>query len=152
MVQLTKNDLNTTLWPHPDSLFGARKWWIVDATDKTLGRLAVEIAKKLTGKGKPHYCDMWDCGDYVVVINASKIAVTGNKMMDKMYYRHTGYKGHLKEMNLTKLLATHPERALTFAVTGMLAKNKMRKDRIKRLKIFTDDQHKYDKVQLVPLA
>ncbi len=151
MIQLTKSDLNSTLWPHPDGLTADRKWWIVDAADKTLGRLAVDIANKLSGKHKPHFCDMRDCGDYVVVTNAEKIVVTGNKMLSKVYYRHSGFKGHLKETPLQKLLKTHPERAVEFAVMGMLAKNKLRKIRLKRLKVFNDENHGYAKIQLVPM-
>ncbi len=149
-MQFTKTDLNSTLWVRPEALAQDRKRWIVDAAGQTLGRLSVEIAKRLTGKYKTHNCDMRDCGDYVVVINASKIAVTGNKMAAKMYYNHSGFKGHLKETNLEKLLKTHPDRAITFAVSWMVAKNKMRKDRLKRLKVFNDEKHNLT-YQLVPM-
>ena len=116
-----------------------------DAAGKTLGRLAVEISKKLIGKHKGFFCDFWDSGDYVVVINASKITVTGNKMKEKIYYRHSGWKGHLKETPLRMLMQKHPEHAIEFAVKGMLPKNKLRTARMKRLKVFVGSVHPYQK-------
>lgn len=88
-MQRTQKDLNKTAWIHPDAIDADRKRWIVDAEGKTLGRLAVEIAKKLTGKAKPYACDFWDCGDYVVVINTDKLHISGRKQITKTYYRHT---------------------------------------------------------------
>jgi large subunit ribosomal protein L13 len=100
-----------------------RDWFLVDAADKTLGRLSTEIARRLRGKHKPEYTPHVDTGDYIVVINAEKVKVTGNKEQDKMYHHHTGYVGHLKSVNLSKLRQTHPERILETAVKGMLPKN-----------------------------
>ena len=114
-----------------------RKWYIVDATDKTLGRLATEIAVILKGKNKASFMPHLDNGDYVIVTNCDKFKVTGKKMTDKMYYRHTGYLGGLKEISLEDLLNKKPVKALEFAVSGMLPKNKLRKGMLSRLKLFT---------------
>ena len=100
-----------------------RDWFVVDATDKTLGRLSSEIARRLRGKHKPEYTPHVDTGDYIVVVNCEKVKVTGNKEQDKMYHHHTGYIGHLKSVNLSKLRETHPDRILKTAVKGMLPKN-----------------------------
>ncbi len=99
-----------------------RDWYLVDASGKTLGRLASQIAMRLRGKHKPEFTPHVDCGDYIIVINAEKVAVTGNKKRDKVYQQHTGYLGNLKTVALGKLLAEHPERAIEFAVKGMLPK------------------------------
>ncbi len=120
-----------------------RKWYIVDATDKTLGRLATEIAVILKGKNKASFMPHLDNGDYVVVTNCDKFKVTGKKMTDKMYYRHTGYLGGLKEISLENLLTKKPVKALEFAVSGMLPKNKLRKGMLSRLKLFTWDEHTF---------
>ncbi len=120
-----------------------RKWYIIDATDKTLGRLATEIAIILKGKNKASFMPHLDNGDYVVVTNCDKFKVTGKKMTDKMYYRHTGYLGGLKEISLENLLIKKPVKALEFAVSGMLPKNKLRKGMISRLKLFTWDEHTF---------
>lgn len=151
-MEVTKKDLNSTLWVKPEVIEKTRKWYVVDAAGKTLGRLAVEISKRLIGKHKGFFCDFRDSGDYVVVINAAKIAVTGNKMKDKMYYRHSGYKGHLKETPLRMLMQKHPEHAIEFAVKGMLPKNKQRAVRLKRMKVFKDEQHKYAHLSLETLV
>ena len=97
-----------------------RDWYVVDATNKTLGRLSTEIARRLRGKHKPEYTPHVDTGDYIVVVNAEKIRVTGNKMKNKMYHRYTGYIGNLKSMSLEKLMKETPERALQYAVKGMM--------------------------------
>ena len=97
-------------------------WFVIDAKDKVLGRLATEIARRLRGKHKPEYTPHVDTGDYIVVVNADKVHVTGNKEKNKMYHRHTGYVGNLKSFNLAKLRETHPERIITLAVKGMLPK------------------------------
>ena len=152
MVQLTNNDLNKTVYVHPTVLEENRQRWIVDATGKTLGKLAVEIARKLCGKDTVHYCDFWDCGDYVVVTNVEKIAVTGNKLEDKKYYKHTQWRGHLKEVNLGTLLKKHPGRVMEFAVRGMLPKNKLRKKRLKRLKLIVGNIHTYTDKDLKELS
>jgi large subunit ribosomal protein L13 len=115
-----------------------------------LGKLAVEIARKLSGKDKVHYCDQWDCGDYVVVINAGHVATSGNKMEDKVYYKHTGWKGHLREITLGKLMHKKPTMPLELAVKGMLPKNKLRKPRLKRLKLFAGADHVYAGQILLP--
>ena len=100
-----------------------RDWYVVDATGKTLGRLSTEIARRLRGKHKPEYTPHVDTGDYIVVVNADKIRVTGNKMKDKMYYRYTGYIGNLKSMPMEKLMREAPERVLQYAVKGILPRN-----------------------------
>lgn len=118
-----------------------RKWILVDAEGQTLGRLASRIAQVLRGKHKPTYSPHLDGGDYVVVVNADKIAVTGRKMDQKMYYRHTGYPGGIRETNLRGLLARHPTHALKFAVRGMLPKNRLGRRMIKKLKIYAGPEH-----------
>ena len=116
-------------------------WYLVDANDKTLGRLSTEIARRLRGKHKPIYTPHVDTGDYIVVINASGIKVTGNKMKDKMYYKHTGYIGNLKSMNLETMMNKSPERVLTKSVRGMLPKTKLGNAMIKKLKVFAGPEH-----------
>lgn len=151
LENITKQNLNKTVWPKPDFLDKDRKWYLVDAKWKTLGRLAVDIAKKLMWKDKPYYTDFWDTGDYVVVINASGIKVTGNKLEDKIYYRHSGYKGHLKQIPLKRKLEKKPEEVIYLAVKWMLPKNKLRKKRLKRLKIFATTTDKYNHLSLEKL-
>ncbi|MCB1751216.1 MAG: 50S ribosomal protein L13 [Gammaproteobacteria bacterium] len=128
-----------------------RDWYLVDANEKTLGRLASAIAHRLRGKHKPEYTPHVDTGDYIVVINAEKVRVTGNKMKDKMYYHHTGYIGNLKSTNLTKLLAEHPERALESAVKGMLPRNPLGKAMFRKLKIYAGPEHRHQAQQPQPL-
>jgi large subunit ribosomal protein L13 len=118
-----------------------RDWYLVDATGKTLGRLASEIAKILIGKHKPTYTPHVDGGDFVVVINAEKIHVTGKKLNQKVYYRHTLYPGGLKETTLRKMLQEKPEEVIRLAVRGMLPKNKLRDRRMKRLKVYAGPEH-----------
>ena len=118
-----------------------RDWYIVDAEDKILGRLATEIARRLRGKHKPIYTPHVDTGDYIVVINAEKIGVTGNKMKDKLYQHHTGYIGSLKTTNLEKLLAEHPERVIEKAVKGMLPKNSLGRTMFRKLKVYAGTEH-----------
>lgn len=120
-----------------------RDWFVVDATDKTLGRLSTEIARRLRGKHKPEYTPHVDTGDYIVVINAEKIKVTGNKEQDKMYHHHTGYVGHLKSVNLSKLRQTHPERILQSAVKGMMPKNALGRAMLKKLKVYAGEKHEH---------
>lgn len=128
----------------PSQLKGdERKWYIIDAKGQTLGRLATQIAVILKGKNKVDFVPHLDNGDYVVVTNCDKFKVTWKKLTDKMYYRHTGYLGGLKEISLEDLLATKPNKALEFAVNGMLPKNKLRKEMLSRLKLFTWDEHTY---------
>ena len=111
-----------------------RDWYLVDAKDKTLGRLSTEIATRLRGKHKPIYTPHVDTGDYIVVINASKITVTGNKMEDKMYYKHTGYIGNMKSSNLATMMKKSPETVLMKSVRGMLPKTKLGNAMIKKIK------------------
>ena len=113
-----------------------RDWYLVDAKDKTLGRLSTEIATRLRGKHKPIYTPHVDTGDYIVVINASKITVTGNKMEDKMYYKHTGYIGNMKSSNLATMMKKSPETVLMKSVRGMLPKTKLGNAMIKKLRVF----------------
>lgn len=118
-----------------------RQWHLVDVSDKILGRVASEIAQKLIGKHKKEYTPHIDAGDYVVVINAAAVAVTGNKPETKLYRRHSGYMGGLKEQTYGELQAKYPERIIEKAVYNMLPKNKLRSDRMTRLKVYAADQH-----------
>ncbi len=120
-----------------------RDWFVVDAADKTLGRLSTEIARRLRGKHKPEYTPHVDTGDYIVVINAEKVKVTGNKEQDKMYHRYTGYVGHLKSTNLAKLRATYPDRIIKTAVKGMLPKNALGRAMFKKLKVYAGENHQH---------
>ncbi len=120
-----------------------RDWYVVDATDKVLGRLATEVAHRLRGKHKPEYTPHVDTGDYIVVVNAEKIRVTGRKLTDKLYHRHTGYIGNLKTIALDKLLARSPERAIEYAVKGMLPKNSLGRAMFKKLKVYAGSEHKH---------
>ncbi len=124
-----------------------RDWFVVDATDKTLGRLSTEIARRLRGKHKPEYTPHVDTGDYIVVVNAEKIRVTGNKMKDKMYHHHTGYIGNLKSISLEKLLDKAPERVIETAVKGMLPKNPLGRAMFKKLKVFAGPEHAHQAQQ-----
>lgn len=118
-----------------------RDWFVVDATDKVLGRLATEVARRLRGKHKAEYTPHVDTGDNIVVINADKIRVTGNKSSDKIYHRHTGYPGGLKSISFEKLLAKKPEKVIELAVKGMLPKNKLGNQMYRKLKIYAGDEH-----------
>lgn len=124
-----------------------RDWFVVDAADKTLGRLSTEIARRLRGKHKPEYTPHVDTGDYIVVVNAEKIRVTGNKMKDKMYHHHTGYIGNLKSISLEKLLVKAPERVIETAVKGMLPKNPLGRAMFKKLKVFAGPEHAHQAQQ-----
>lgn len=129
-----------------------REWHVVDAKGMNLGRLATLIATRLMGKHKPMYTTHIDCGDNVVVINAAHIAVTGNKLVDKKYYRYSGYHGGIKETTLERLLQEHPERPIQHAVAGMLPKNKLQADRMKRLKVYAGPEHPHDPQSPKPLG
>ncbi|HZX72313.1 MAG TPA: 50S ribosomal protein L13 [Rhodanobacter sp.] len=118
-----------------------RDWFVVDATDKTLGRLSTEIARRLRGKHKPEYTPHCDTGDYIVVVNAQKVHVTGAKLDDKKYHRFTGYIGNLKTTSLKDLLATHPERVIEIAVKGMLPKNPLGREMYRKLKVYGGAEH-----------
>lgn len=128
-----------------------RDWYLVDATDKTLGRLASEIARRLRGKHKAEYTPHVDTGDYIVVVNADKIHVTGNKLRDKMYHHHTGYIGGLKSVSLEKQLQTHPERVIEKAVKGMMPKGPLGRQMFSKLKVYAGTEHKHVAQQPVPL-
>ncbi len=119
----------------------SHQWYVVDATEQTLGRFASQIAKYLRGKHKPEYTPHVDTGDYIVVLNAEKIAVTGKKMSDKIYYSHSGFPGGLKAVTLEKLLAKHPTRVIEHAVKGMLPKNPLGRDMFRKLKIYVGSEH-----------
>lgn len=118
-----------------------RTWYVVDATDKILGRLASRIALILTGKNKAQYTPHIDCGDFIIIVNADKFRVTGKKMKDKIYYSHSFFPGGLKQINLEDMLKKHPGRAIYHAVSGMLPKNRLRAKRLKRLKIYASSDH-----------
>jgi len=124
-----------------------REWYVVDAQGKTLGRLASEIASILRGKHKPIYAPHLDCGDYVIVVNAEKVRVTGKKLDQKFYHRHTGYPGGLKSINLRDQLQKHPTRVLEAAVRGMLPKNRLGRAMIKKLKVYAGGSHPHQAQQ-----
>ena len=128
-----------------------RDWCLVDATDKTLGRLAAELASRLRGKHKPEYTPHVDTGDNIIVINAEKIRVTGNKMKDKVYHRHTGYIGNLKSITLEKQLAEHPERVIQSAVKGMLPRGPLGRKMLSKLRVFAGPEHPHAAQQPISL-
>ena len=128
-----------------------RDWYLIDATGQTLGRLSTEIARRLRGKHKPEYTPHVDTGDYIVVVNAEKIRVSGNKLKDKMYHRYTGYVGNLKSTSLEKLLEEKPERALEFAVKGMLPRNPLGRKMYSKLRVFAGPEHTHTAQQPIPL-
>jgi large subunit ribosomal protein L13 len=120
-----------------------RRWILIDAADAPLGRISTVIATYLTGKNKPMYTPHIDCGDYVVVINAAKVPVTGNKLQDKMYYRYSGFPSGLKEATLQEKLDKNPADVIELAVKGMLPKNKLAPARLARLRVFADENHEH---------
>lgn len=128
-----------------------RDWYLVDATGKTLGRLSTEIARRLRGKHKPEYTPHVDTGDYIVVVNAEKIRVTGNKLKDKIYYHHTGYIGNLKSVSLEKMLEDAPERVIQGAVKGMLPRGPLGRKMFAKLKVFKGPDHDHTAQQPIPL-
>jgi len=121
-----------------------RKWWVIDASGKTLGRLATEAAVLLKGKHKPIYSPHLDVGDYVIIVNAAKIEVTGKKLTDKIYYHHSNYPGGLKSISLGKVLETHPTRAIEHAVKGMLPHNRLGSAMFKKLKVYAGSEHPHE--------
>ncbi|MCI1959907.1 MAG: 50S ribosomal protein L13 [Clostridia bacterium] len=131
--------MRTTYMPNADSV--DRKWYVVDASGKTLGRFASEIAKVLSGKNKPIYTSFVDAGDYVIVINAEKIAVTGKKLNKKVYTHHTGYIGGLKQITLKHLLEKKPQEVIEHAVKGMLPKNTLGRNMMKKLHVYAGPEH-----------
>ena len=128
-----------------------RAWYLVDADGKTLGRLATEVARRLRGKHKPEYTPHVDTGDFIVIVNAGKVRVTGNKLQDKMYYRHTGYVGHLKSMNLATMLDQAPERAIQIAVKGMLPRGPLGRAMFRKLRVYGGPEHGHQAQQPQPL-
>ena len=130
-----------TYMPNPSQV--ERKWYVVDAEGKTLGRLASEVAKVLRGKNKAIFTPHADCGDYVIVVNAEKITVTGKKLDQKMYYHHSDYVGVMKETNLKDMLAKHPERVIEHAVKGMLPKGPLGREMYKKLFVYAGPDHKH---------
>jgi len=128
-----------------------RDWYVVDAQGKTLGRLASEVARRLRGKHKPIYTPHVDTGDYIIVVNADKVAVTGNKATDKMYHHHTGYIGNLKSASFEKMQARAPGRVIELAVKGMLPKNSLGRAMIRKLKVYAGPEHQHAAQQPRPL-
>ena len=124
-----------------------RSWFVIDADGKTLGRLSAQIAHRLRGKHKPEYTPNVDTGDYIVVVNAEKVRVTGNKEKDKIYYRHTGYIGNMKAISLGKMRQTHPERIIERAVKGMMPRNPLGRVMYKKLKVYAGPEHKHQSQQ-----
>lgn len=139
-----------TFLPSVDEL--DRKWYVVDAEEQVLGRLASQVATVLMGKGKPIYTDFLDTGDFVVVVNADKVKLTGNKLDDKLYYSHSGYPGGLKQINARRLMEKKPDALIQFAVRGMLPKNKLGRRMLKRLKIYAGAEHPHEAQQPEPLT
>lgn len=128
-----------TFSPTPETI--NREWYVVDAQDQVLGRLAAHIAHRLRGKHKPEFAPHMDNGDFIIVVNCEKIRVTGNKAADKMYYRHSGYVGGLKEISFEKLIAQKPHLVLMHAVKGMLPKNRLGRAMLKKLRIYAGAEH-----------
>jgi large subunit ribosomal protein L13 len=126
-------------------------WFVVDATDKTLGRLAAEIAHRLRGKHKPEYTQHVDTGDYIVVVNAEKVRVTGNKATDKLYHHHTGYPGGIRSLSFEKLIDKAPERVIQRAVKGMLPRNPLGRAMFRKLKVYAGSDHPHAAQQPQPL-
>ena len=136
---------NMTVSAKPETV--KQDWYVVDASGKTLGRLASELARRLRGKHKPVYTPHVDTGDYLVVINAEKIVVTGNKLKDKMYHRFTGYIGNIKSESLGQALAAHPERVIETGVKGMLPKNPLGRAMYRKLKVYKGSEHPHSAQQ-----
>ena len=128
-----------------------RKWYVVDASGKVLGRVASEIARRLRGKHKPNYSTFMDVGDFVVVINADKVRLTGKKWDDKIYYRHSGYMGGLKQMTAKEMLEKKPEELIRKAVRGMLPKNTLGRAQLKKLKVYAGGEHPHEAQRPEPL-
>ncbi len=134
-----------TFTAKPESV--TRDWYVVDANGKTLGRIATEIASRLRGKHKPEYTPHVDTGDYIIVVNAEKVVVTGNKAQAKMYYSHTGFPGGIKEINFEKLIAKKPEMVLEAAIKGMLPKGPLGRAMFRKLKVYAGAEHQHSAQQ-----
>jgi large subunit ribosomal protein L13 len=124
-----------------------RSWYVIDANNQTLGRLATEVARRLRGKHKAEYTPHVDTGDYIVVVNADKVRVTGNKTTDKIYYRHSGYPGGIKSVNFQKLRDTHPDRIIEKAVKGMMPRNPLGRAMLRKLKVYAGPEHPHSAQQ-----
>ncbi len=129
-----------------------RRWYIVDATDRTLGRLATQIATVLMGKHKPIYTPHVDCGDFVIVVNAEKVRFTGNRLEEKFYYHYSGYPGGMRKTSLRTMLQTHPERVISEAVRRMLPKNALARHMLKKLKVYAGPEHPHAAQRPEPLT
>ena len=129
-----------------------RTWYVIDASDAPLGRIATQVATLLTGKGKSMFTHHIDCGDYVIITNAKNLQVTGKKLEQKMYYRHSGYPGGLKELTLQEKMDRDPTEVLLHAIRGMLPVNKLRDGRLERLKIYADGEHKHEAQKPVTIS
>ena len=140
-----------TLSAKPAEAAAARKWWVVDAKDLPLGRLASRVAQVLRGKHKPSYTPHVDTGDFVVIVNAAQVKVTGNKANDKNYYTHSGYPGAIKKESFRHLLVKHPERPIELAVKGMLPKNVLGRQMIGKLKVYGNGAHPHQAQKPEPL-
>ena len=134
-----------TLVPKPDEI--SRDWVVIDASNQVLGRLATEVARLLRGKHKPNFTPFLDTGDFVVVVNAERIRLTGRKELDKVYYRHSGRPGSLKKVTAGELLRTNPERLIEKAVWGMLPKNRLGRKLLRKLKVYTGPEHPHEAQQ-----
>jgi large subunit ribosomal protein L13 len=143
--QSTRNIIMKTFSAKPHEV--QREWFVIDATDKVLGRVASEVARRLRGKHKPEFTPHVDTGDYIIVVNAGKLRVTGNKELDKKYYRHSTYPGGIYETNFLKMQQRFPGRALEKAVKGMLPKGPLGYAMIKKLKVYADDSHPHSAQQ-----
>ena len=144
-----KAKLQKTYTPKPGDI--SREWWVVDATDQTLGRLASDVATILRGKHKPTYAPHMDGGDFVVIVNADKVALTGNKELQKRYFRHSGYPGGLREMSFVEMRERFPERIVQGAVRGMLPKNKLGRKMLSKLKVYAGPDHPHGPQNPQPL-
>ena len=128
-----------------------RKWYVVNAEGLILGRMASQIANRLRGKNKPEFCPHMDNGDFIIVVNCEKIKVTGKKMLEKEYYRHSGWVGGLKEASLEQMLQKHPRRVITHAVKGMLPRNRLGRAMLKKLKVYVGPEHPHQAQKPEPL-
>ncbi|NPU91828.1 MAG: 50S ribosomal protein L13 [Gammaproteobacteria bacterium] len=142
--------MKTTISAKPESV--ERDWYVVDASGKTLGRLATEIARHLRGKHKPIYTPHVDTGDYIVVVNAEKVQVTGSKRTDKIYYHHTEYPGGIKEISFEKLMVKKPQQAIEKAVKGMMPRNPLGRAMLRKLKVYAGPEHPHTAQQPKELA
>lgn len=137
-----------TYSPKPDDI--TRQWHVIDAADVVLGRLATQVATLLRGKHKPIYAPHADTGDFVIIVNADKVALTGNKRRDKVVYRHSGYPGGIKAIGYERMLSRHPARVVEMAVRGMLPHNRLGRKQIKKLKVYAGPEHPHAAQQPVP--